>query len=350
MRKQRVVILILLTLALAGCPPRPGAGAGNGEGKPQGRMPNLPHEAPQAPPPSDVPLDPALAAAADRELTQALTATDPILRVHALEGLRQSGATRHTKDFLVALNDHEARVRFAAAIAVGELRLQEAHEALLAIADDPSENVRVAVRFALHRIGDKRLSHDLEKMAVDANPLVRGNTALVLGLLGEPSALALLRVLRTDSNPAVRQNASEAMWRLGDEDGMRDLIGLTVSRYSDDEAFGYMALAWPRNTRIRQHVRAGLASEDWPEVSLIAARAMGLLGSDEGYVIAKKGAANADSRQRVLAAWAFGAIGRSDAQDILRKLLADPEPDVRIAAATAILQLKPPDPELRGKT
>jgi HEAT repeat protein len=336
MRQAFLVIFSLFVLTLAGCPPRPGD-----DGSMQGRMPKAPREAPPPPPLVSVALDPALAAAADRELTQELGATDPILRVHALEAIRQSGATQHSKDILLALNDHEARVRFAAALAAGELRLSEAHEPLLALADDVSENVRVAVRFALHRLGDKHLSHDLEKMAADSNPLVRGNTAMVLGLLGEPSALPLLRVLRQDSNPAVRQNASEAMWRLRDEDGMKDLIGLTLSSFHDDQAIGYMGLAWPRDTRVRQHVRAGLAGEEGPEIALIAARAMGLLGRDEGYVIAENGAKSSDSRQRVLAALAFGAIGRCDAQTILKKLLSDSEPDVRIAAAAAILQLKP---------
>lgn len=345
MRNLPLIILSLFSLLLAGCPPRAGQGAANsnaGEGSPQGRVPKRPREAPPPPPTVNVPLDLSLSAAADRELTEALRATDPILRVHALEAIRQSGAVNHASDILASLNDHEPRVRFAAALAAGELELQEAHKPLLALAEDPSENVRVAVRFALHRIGDTHLSHDLEKMATDGNPLVRGNTAMVLGLLGESSALPLLHVLRSDVNPAVRQNASEAMWRLGDEDGMRDLIGLTLSKFHDDQAIGYMGLAWPGNTRIRQHVRAGLAGEEGPEIALIAARAMGLLGSDEGYVVAENGAKSSESRQRVLAALAFGAIGRSDAQSFLKKLLSDSEPDVRIAAAAAILQLKPP--------
>ena len=77
----------------------------------------------------------------------------------------------------------------------------------------------------------------------------------------------------------------------------------------------------------------------------MAARAMGMLGSDEGYVIAQKGAGSSDANQRVLAALALGAIARSDTQDILRKLLADGDANVRIAAATAILLVKLPSAE-----
>ncbi len=79
-------------------------------------------------------------------------------------------------------------------LAAGELKLAQTHAHLLAMAEDRSENVRVAVRFALHRLGDTHLSHDLEHMAQDSDDRVRGNTAFILGLLGEPSALNILRV------------------------------------------------------------------------------------------------------------------------------------------------------------
>ncbi len=140
------------------------------------------------------------------------------------------------------------------------------------------------------------------------------------------------------------------MWRLGDEEGMKDLVGMTLSRYPDDQMIGYLGLAWPRNVIVRQHVRAGLVGEEsndpnlenWLAVPLVASRAMGLLRSDEGYAVSQKGAASKDPQLRMLAALAFGAIGRADSQDILRKLLSDADPAVRIAAATAILQLNRP--------
>jgi HEAT repeat protein len=67
-----------------------------------------------------------------------------------------------------------------------------------------------------------------------------------------------------------------------------------------------------------------------------------MLGSDEGYKIALDAARSGDPNQRFLAALAFGAVGRSDAQDELRRLLGDPEPNVQLAAATAVLQLNNP--------
>ena len=221
----------------------------------------------------------------------------------------------------------------------GGLKLEAAHQPLLAMANDPDSNVRVAVRYALHRLGDTTLSHDLEKYARDSRKDVRGNTAMVLGMLGEPSAIKVLLVLRKDPEPLVRQQAAEALWRLGDDAGMEPLIGMTVSRYPDDQLFALLALAQPRDQRVGKTVETGLRV-DYIEVQLVAARALGMLGTDEGYTYAQHGAASSDPRQRFMAALALGAIGRADAQDTLRKLLADDYESVRIAAAEGILQLK----------
>lgn len=101
-----------------------------------------------------------------------------------------------------------------------------------------------------------------------------------------------------------------------------------------------LALAQPHDRRVLGHVEGALTNPD-EMVCLVAARAGGMLGSDEGYGVALRGIKSADPRQRMLAALAFGAIGRSDAQIYLAPLLKDPSQDVRIAAATALLQLKP---------
>src|SRR5206468_998112 len=108
--------------------------------------------------------------------------------------------------------------------------------------------------------------------------------------------------------------------------------------YPDDQMVALLAIAAPRNTKTIQHCRSSLTS-DYPEVSLVAARACGMLASDEGYGVALIGAKSGDARQRQLAALALGAIGRPDAQPILAPMLNDQNSDVRVAAATAILEL-----------
>lgn len=304
-----------------------------------GRVAGPSQQAPRYAAARNVPLDPALRAAAEKELRTDLQSNDPEIRAHALEALQKAGSVSPA-EVTAALADSDPLVRYSACLAAGQTTLKSAHDVLLRLADDDHDAaVRVAARYALHRIGDYRFSHDLETLSRDPQPQVRGSTAMVLGMIGDPSALKILAGMRTDRHPAVRQQASAAMWQLKSEQGMADLIAWSISHFPDDQMFGFLALAEPRNRTIIQHVRIGLVSE-YPEVSLVAARAMGMLGSDEGYAIAVKGAASADPRHRLEASLAFGAIGRSDSQDALRKLLSDSDPNVRIAAAGAILQLK----------
>ena len=288
----------------------------------------------------DVPLDPQLKAQADQEIAKALHDRDPNVHAHAIEAAAAVTGDKHAGEIIDALSDKDPLVRYAACLAVGDLKLKDAQPKLLEMIDDKDSGVRVVVRYALHRLGNVKYSHDLEEMAKDPEARVRGTTAQVLGMIGDPTAINVLRPMRHDFNPAVRQQTAVSMWRLGSQQGMQDLIGLTVSPYQDDKKVVLLALAQPRNRNVIQHIRINL-TDDAPGVCLVAARAMGMLGCDEGYGIAQKGAVSEDPRQRVLAALAFGAIGRSDAQDTLRKLLSDSDPDVRIAAAEAIFQLKP---------
>jgi HEAT repeat protein len=317
------------------------AGCGNKSQDPNARMTPPPPNIPPAPPVKNVPLDPALAEAARQQITSSLQSTrsDYQPRVHALEAVKDLGEIEHAPEVIAALSADMPIVRWSAAMTAGGLKLEAAHQQLLAMADDPDFNVRVGVRYALHRLGDTHLSHDLEVYARDSRKDVRGNTAMVLGMLNEPTAIRVLQVLRLDPEPAVRQQAAEAMWRLGDPSGMEVLTGLTVSRYPDDQMFALLALAEPGDQRVGRTVEAGLTS-DYIEVKLVAARALGMLGTDEGYAIALQGAASQDARQRFMGAMALGAIGRPDSQDALRKLLADNIESVRIAAAEAILKLK----------
>jgi HEAT repeat protein len=326
-----------LTITLLGC-----GGGDKGEDKNRPFIaPPAPKEAPKAPPKQNVAVDKSLAMIARQEVKDALRSSDPLVRSQGLECLRGMNDADAAQQIVHALNDREAGVRFGAAMMAGELKVQQARPVLERMVKETDPNVAVAVRYGLHKLGNTKHTHDLEEYAVSTDPRVRRNVALVLGSLGEKSAVdKVLNVLRADPDPLVRQQALEAMWRLGDEKAIKPLVALTVSSYSDDRIIGLLALAGPKRQNVREHVRGLLAGDDiHVEVSLVAARAMGMLGSDEGYVIAKTGARSQDPQHRFLAAMAFGAIGRPDAQDDLRKLLSDPEPNVQLAAAAAILQL-----------
>ena len=320
--------LLLLATLLTGC-----AGRAN-------RLDRPPPPPPSYPPAQNVPLDPALQGAAKQEIMVALDARDPLIRAHAIEAVKDGIGASGADAIIRHLSDDSAVVRFAAALAAGELRLRQAHDALLVMSDDADPSVAVGAKFALHRIGDTRQSHDLELTSRDPSPRTRGDTAMVLGLLGEPTAVNVLFPMLSDSSPPVRLQAAEALWRLGNEQGLNHLVAASVSGYADDRMIALLALAGPKDRRVLGHLQGALTSE-YDEVSLVAARGCGMLGSDAGYGVALKCVGSSDPRQRLLAAMAFGGIGRSDSQPQLATLLKDAAQDVRLAAAIAILQLHP---------
>jgi HEAT repeat protein len=319
-------------LSLGGCVDRAGLMA---------KEPPRPKQAPAVPAPVKQPLDDALRASAREQIEGAMDSADPILRANGCEAAQEAMGADAADRIVSALRDASPLVRFAAAMSAGRLRLRAAYQHLLEMIDDPDASVRVGVRFALHRLGDTRFSHDLEKYARDPERTVRANTALALGLTGEKSALNVLRAMMTDREPMVRIAVAEAMWQLRDESGLNNLVEATVSRAPDDQIVATLAIARPRDQRVSEHVRGMLVS-DYAEVSLAAARGLGWLDSDEGYTIAMNATKSPDPRLKALSALALGAIGRSDAQSAIGPLLQDADPNVRLAAATGILELKPP--------
>jgi HEAT repeat protein len=324
-------------LLLTGCP-----GTGNNSIDPMAKEIRAPKPPPAVPKPINEPINPELRSRAKLVIDEMLASNDPILRANAIEAIQNTIGPEGAESIKRGLNDQQAVVRFAAAMACGTLQLPDTHDTLWEMANaDDDPGVRVAARFALHRLGDKRLSHDLEKTAIDVNTSVRANTAMVLGRLGEPSALNVLKTMLNDREHVVRLQVFESMWRLGDKQGLENLVAGSMSQAPDDQIIATLALAEPRDKGVSGPIYSNLTS-NYTEVALAAARAMGMLGEDVGYTVAMNGTRSVDPRVKVMSALALGAIGRSDAQPALARLLGDENPNVKLATATAILQLKPP--------
>jgi HEAT repeat protein len=322
---------ILLLFILGGCASNTDSTA---------KLPPPPPSVAPAPKYSATPIDSKLHAQAARELILETASPDPFMRCNAIEALSDVDPSDADDAIMKGLSDSEPAVRFASAMAAGQLKLVDAYGKLRSMTGDQDLQVQTGVRFALHRLGDTRLSHDLEKFAASPDPHLRGTVAMVLGLLKDPSATKMLVTLLSDRVPSVRLQAAEALWRLGDERGLVDLVAYSISAYPDDQMIALQALAETGDQRVIQHIRGELTN-DYVEVSLAAARGLGMLGSDEGWNIAVPAAKSKDPRQRSLAALAMGSIGRTDLQPYLADLLKDPEASVRISAATGILQLRP---------
>lgn len=324
----------------------------------------IPPPKPPIPPPArvDQAIDVTLRTQAIGELNRSYHHPDDVIRANAIEATQRAIGVAGAPAILNALEDPSPLVRFAASMAAGELQLREAQPRLLANlrtldqleteASNSSDSFeraearrvlsvseQIGIRYALHKLGITRYSHDLEKFAVDRSPRVRANTVMVLGLLGEKSALKILATTTNDPDPSVQLQSVEARYKLGDQTALEDLAVASVSKFPDDQIIALLALGSSKDERNARLISGKLTS-DYMEVSLAAARALGMLGNDLGMGVALKAVESKEPRQRALAALALGAIGRTDAQDELARLLRDSDASVRLSAAQAILQLK----------
>jgi HEAT repeat protein len=342
MNRPRAIVPLLLALTLTGCQ------SNKNKEKPS-FSPPPPKGPPRYPRSVPTPIDPALQSAAKAEIKIALHFNDKVIRSHALETLAEEHMTDWSQQIVDALNDDSSLVRKSAALTAGQLRITAAAAHLDPLLDADTHvdaqgatsatQERIAAIYALHRLGDTSHSHELEKTAFDTRAQVRGDTAFVLGLLGDKSAIPLLQqMLRQDPEVIVRLEVAEALWRLGDQKGQEALVQATVSGYASDQMMAILALAEPHDTKMLEYI-VGLFSNDYPEVQLMCARAAGMLGSDIGYGVALEYLDSVDAHQRALVAMAFNTIGRSDSQKFLAKLLKDSDPDVRLAAAGALISI-----------
>ncbi len=312
---------------------------------------------PPPPPPgyhlaAATPIDPRLQATARGQLVSALASPDELVRSHALESIADVAPADAAALVGPGLTDPSLLVRKAAAMTAGRLKLAPLHDRLAQMATtdavtNPADinqptyalQVRMAAIFALHQLGDTRFSHELEQTAVDPRPQIRGDTALILEMIGNPTAsVVLYPMMKHDRSPNVRLQAAEALWRLGDARGEDVLVQASISNFASDRMIALLALAGPRDRRALGH-ELGMLNDDYPEVSLVAARAAGQLGNDFGVGVAERGTRSNSPMQRALAALALGDIRRADSQEPLAKLLDDDQPDVRLTAATALLEI-----------
>lgn len=281
--------------------------------------------------------------------------TLPSVRAQAVEALQRVAPNEGLPWIRTALHDAHPGVRFAACVALGTLRDTVSQPTLEKCVSDPDPNVRAAAIFALHRLGAPRHSERLAEFLLDHDdPVVRRNAAMLLGRLSEPGAIPLLARAMMSDDEALRLQALESMDLLGGQEARRQLKFTAYSGEGAQQTFAVLALAEARDHSLTGLFQARLEHALHLETKLAAAKALGHLGSDAGYKVARKALdfdrpARRDEsdppeiktmRVRQLASHALGAIGKIEALPGLRERMNhDEDPRVQLAAAMAIVQL-----------
>jgi HEAT repeat protein len=300
-------------------------------------------------------------------LRQAAEDEDPMTRSHAIEAMAQVLPRDSGPMFAQALEDGNPAVRFAAAMATGEVKHLPAKAKLLDMAKDkklePDKRVFCAVIYALHRLEDDSFTYAIGQLLFDPESEVRADAAMVMGKMGEPSATGPLKALLTDEQePLVQLQIHESLAMLGDTRSRHILEAYIKGYYLDLRLAAIPAFA-KVDTRRAAYVLARLLAEDKsPHIRVVAAGQLSEIGQAEetGYRLCLSAARDPEAvmkdaygRDRTvnsvetrslqrLAALSLGSMKRTEAVSSLHPLTKSPDGGVRVAAAMAIVRILGP--------
>lgn len=280
---------------------------------------------------------------------------NPVVRVQSVEALRAAELDEARPWLRAALLDPHPAVRFAACVAVGELRDELSLEILRERVRDDDAGVRVAAMFALHRLGHVEHTGRIPNYLLEhPHALVRRNAAMLLGMLGEPSATKVLARAMQDRDTGVRHQSLEALARLGVAEARQELVFLSNSGVGADEVFAITALAASGDARFEPTFRYKYETATHPETRLAAARALARFGGTTGKEFALRALQMNPPRAtdpqdtpegqvlrvRQLAAAALGAMGDVRALPALARMMNDPrDPRLQVSGARAIVEI-----------
>jgi len=268
----------------------------------------------------------------------------PSMRSHAIEIAAETQQRQLMPEILGKLDDSSMVVRFAAAIAAGDLTCDNCKDRLKKALEDGDENVRIAAAYAMIRLGETSFYPKIRAAAVSTDPVVRANALLLLGKLQNRDDIELMyqAIGDTETTDRVRMQAVESLARLQDVRIYRSkLWPLLISKYADDRVVGIQGMMALGTTEAREAIQTML-KDDILEVRLRAAGELGKLGDQGGMKqLVSYFQTNPDLNQPTIAASAgVMAIGRMNATELtgyLAKALNSQSIYIRLAAAQSVL-------------
>ncbi len=283
-----------------------------------------------------------------RIIEEALADNDPLIRVHAIEVVASTRQLKLMPQVHRLLNDKSMPVRFAAALAVGDLEYSPAKRSVNKLLKDNDANVIIAAAYAMGKLGSFEYLEVLRKAAAREDQKVRANAVLLLGKSGDKSSLQLLwhALQDKDSDDRVVYQSAEAIAMLGDEQIFPKLWSMLISAYADVRLMGVRAMG-KLGTPEAKNALIRMLDDDILEVRLVAAEQLGVFRNTIGEpkvldVFEKKLTRTLDKqaseRTNVLTALAIGQIHTPGLRKFLPQLLENESKFVRIAAAKAVFQ------------
>ena len=316
------------------------------------------------PAPHDI-LDPSVVYLDARaKLLQEAQSGTPVARMQAIEAIAETLAHREGAVFAEAIKDPSPGIRFAAAMAIGDIKYAPARDHLIRMAADkrvePNKLVFCAVIYSLFQFGNTDYTRELGTLLFDPEKEVRATAAMAMGRIGELSALVpLKRQYSQEQDPTVRLRLVEAMTMLGDDRSASLLEAYTKSQFMDERLDAIRAMESAPAERAAFALRNMLKDRQPPFVRVAAAGALAAHGevNEDNFLLCMTAVVQpermlAESREgpetpngaqidslRQLGARSLGIMNLDPALPALEPLLDDPSGGVRIAAAMSILKI-----------
>jgi len=276
---------------------------------------------------------------------------DRLLEREELQGVVAHQTARDVPALVELLAHPDPELRARAAFALGSVQAPDAVPALLPLLGDPEAAVRRDAAFALGQSGDPlTVPRLLAALEVENDPEVRGELLEAVARVGEGDAMAALGRLAVGAGEA--RSWLLALGRFGARGlshpaGVETLAeALSLPEPALKEAAAYFFGRHPEPTAwtlARRRVRAAVDEARPHHLALVhLLTGLGRLGEVEDLPRFIRWSSQAtDWRIRVAAVNALQGQGASrEARDALLRALEDPSPQVAVAAATALSDLR----------
>jgi HEAT repeat protein len=188
------------------------------------------------------------------------------------------------------------------------------------------------------------------------SPRVRAHAASMLGLMGDPSAIPVLRaaasakLVRASEGETriLRLTASESMARLGVDEEIHTLHAALFPSTPDQLEVAAVAAqmlgeigsrrSMPELINLVVYEDSSTSQRMPAEVRMAAARSLGQLGKRDGAFVAMEYVNNSNPMLRAQAVRTLGVMQGGEVLPTIQRLMEDPDPGVRVAAAAAALE------------
>lgn len=302
---------------------------------------------------------------AEKIVSEGLKNSDSRIKANAIEVASSTGQVQFAPKIAELLKDPAVLVRFASALAIGDLQSKTSEQTLRNLLKDPDLTVRIAAAYALCKFGEKQYLSVIQASTNQNDSTIKIHAAMLLGKLKSAESLPVLYKLKDDPNSDkyVSIYSAEAIARIGDEKIYSKIWSMLISAYADDRYMGTCAMGALGGAK-GANALLTMLEDEVPEVRLSAAEQLGSLGDHSGTTIVLEYFTNTEQKgkktdqkgekeekgvidtRNAIAALAIGQIGDAKLIEYLPKFLKSDSPAVRLAASKSVFIIAARSPNL----